>query len=183
MGARPEQTYQADYEWDVEIPDELKSFDAPAGTKLTRSTSWETRADQAIVQANTRDWTVTLHSVDVNRSGDILLSLSRIETPDSQMPSEYNTAPQLVVEARGSGGEEYTQQNGYSCYNVCDSGYWTTTLRPTNPTTHWCSVTLTIWPYKLSPSEDQSVTFRNIPVPARQNVDDVIALRQRRFID
>jgi len=175
VGARREQTYQADYEWDVEIPDELKSFDLPAGTKLTRSTWWETRADQAIVQADTRDWTVTLHSVDVNRSGDILLSLSRVETPDSEMPSVYNSAPRLFVEARGNGGEEYTQQNYFGCFNARHSGYWTTTLKPANAESRPRSITLTIWPYKESPSEDQSVTFRNIPVPPRQDVDDVMA--------
>ena len=175
QGNRRQQTYEATYEWDVEIPDELRSVDLPAGTKVDRLSWWETRAEQAVAQEDTRDWTVTLHSVDVNRNGDVLLSLSRVMTADSQMPSVYNSALPLVVEARGTGGERYTQDNGYGCFNARHSGYWTTTLKPANAESRPRSVTLTIWPYKESPSEDQSVTFRNIPVPPREDVDDVMA--------
>jgi len=174
-GRRWQQTYEATYEWDVEIPDDLRQFELPAGTKLTRHTWWENRAEQALAQADTRDWTVTLHAIDINLSGDVVLSLSRVETPDSEMPSVYNSAPPLVVEAVGSAGEQYSQDNRFGCYNARHSGYWTTTLKPAKPNSYPRSITLTIWPYPESPSEDQSVTFYNIPLPPRQNVDDLFA--------
>ena len=168
-------TYQATYEWNVEIPEDLKRFDIPEGTKVDRRTWWETRADKVIAQDTTRDWQVTLHAIDINRHGDILLSLSRVETPDTQMPSVYNSAPALEVQAVGSGGEPYEQLNGYSCYNARHSGYWTTTLKPVNAAAQPRAITLTIRPYPRDPCRDQWVTFRNVPLPPRQDVDDVYA--------
>jgi len=173
-GSKRELSYEATYEWNVEIPDTLKHFDIPAGTKLDRVTWWETRADKIIAQDTTRDWQVTLHAIDINRHGDILLSLSRVETPDTQMPSAYNTAPPLEVQAVGSGGERYEQLDGYSCYNARHTGYWTTTLKPANEAANPWAVTLTIRPYPRDPCRDQSVTFRNVPLPPRQDVDDVM---------
>ena len=116
-----------------------------------------------------------MHAIDIARSGDVVLSLSRVETPDSEMPSVYNTAPPLVVEGVGSAREQYDQQGYFTCFNARHSGYWTTSLKPARPSSYPRSITLTIWPYPESPSEDQSVTFYNIPLPPRQNVDDVFA--------
>jgi hypothetical protein len=174
-GREQELTHEATYEWNVEIPEELKHLDLPEGTKVSRFAWWETRAEKAIAQAATRDWLVTLHAIDINRRGDLLLSVSRAETPGSQMPSVYNGAPPLAVEAQGSGGERYEQQNGYSCSNARHAGYWTTTLEPESESSQPASITLTIRPYAHGPSEGQSVTFRNVPLPPRQDVDDVMA--------
>lgn len=174
-GDERELTYEATYEWNVEIPEELKHFDMPPGTTVDRHAWWETRADKVIAQEATRDWLVTLHTIDINRHGGLLLSVSRAETPGSQMPIVYNSAPPLEVEAQGSGGERYVQQDGYSCYNARHAGYWTTTLKPESESSRPATITLTIRPYPESPSADQSVTFRNVPLPPRQDVDDVMA--------
>jgi len=169
------QTYEATYEWDVEVPEELRHVEIPSGVELTRHTWWEERAFQVLAQADTRDWTVTLHAIDINRDGDVVLSLSRVERADGEMPLVYNTAPPLVVEGVGSAGEQYEQQRYFSCYNARHSGYWTTTLKPLKPDAHPRSLTLTIWPYPDSPSDDQSVTFYDVLLPPRQNVDDLFA--------
>ncbi len=51
------------YEWNVEIPDELRQFQMPAGTKLERNSWWETRAGETLAQDSTPVWKVTLHSI------------------------------------------------------------------------------------------------------------------------
>jgi hypothetical protein len=91
------------------------------------------------------------------------------------MPSVYNSAPPLVLEAVGSGEEQYTQDNAYGCYNARGSGYWITTLIPSDRGRHPRSITLSVTPYPDPPSADQSATFPNIPLPPRQNTDDLFA--------
>jgi len=174
-GSDRELTYEATYEWNGEIPENLRHFDLPAGTKVRRGTWWETRVGKAIAQEATRDWQVTLHAIDINRHGDILLSLSRVETPENQMTLLYNTAVPIKVEALGSNGEQYEQQNCYTCYNARHAGYWTTTLKPESENSMPQAITLTIRPYPEDPSADQSVTFQNVPLPSRQDADDVAA--------
>ncbi len=169
-GRKWEQTYEASYEWDVEIPDDLKQFDLPPGTKLTRNIWWEHRADQVIAQLDTRDWgTVTLHAIDMKRNGDVVLSLSGVAI--------HSSAPPLGVKATGSGGEHYTQDSHFGCsYHYSrHSVYWVTTLIPADRDRHPRSFTLTVTPDPEAPSADQSVTFRNIPLPPRQNTDDLFA--------
>jgi len=174
-GRHWEQTYEGVYEWNVEISEELQQVELTRGATLTRYKWWESRAEQVLAQADTRDWTVTLHAIDIQHGGDVVLSLSRVETPDSEMPLVYNHAPPLVVEAVGSAGDQYEQQNYYSCYNARHSGYWTTTLKPLKPHAYPRAMTLTIWPYPGSPSEDQFVTFKDIPLPPRHDTDDLFA--------
>jgi hypothetical protein len=172
-------TYAACYEWNMEIPEELRTFTPPRGTVVECHHWWESRIDQVIAEAATTDWLVTLHSVEVNRHGDIWLSLSRAETADSRMGDAYNSAPPIRVEAVGSGGESYSQLGRYSCYNMGGEGwgvgYWTTTLEAADPDRRPRSVTLTVVPYPEGVSKADSVTFRNVRLPARQDVDDPIA--------
>jgi len=174
-----ERTCEVSYEWDVEIPESVRHLELPAGISVTWYTWWEKRAEQIIAQAETRDWVVTLHAIDIQRNGDVVLSVSRVETPDSEMPLAYNSAPPLVVEGIGSPGELYAQQNYYGCYNARRSGYWTTTLKPEDPGALPRSLTLTIWPYRESPSEEQFVVFPNVPLPPRQDVNDLYAAEKR----
>ncbi|MBE9565525.1 MAG: hypothetical protein IMF16_02110, partial [Proteobacteria bacterium] len=168
-----EPTYRADYEWDVEIPDSIREFRPPEGTILQRLTWWESRADELLDRSTTEDWDVTLHAVDVNPQRDVTLSLSRINTPDSAVQAVYNTAEPIRVDAVGSSGERYEQLSRYGCYNAYDVGYWTTTLERQEPGDDPRAVTLTIEPFPKGVSEGQSVIFRYVPLPPRQDVEDV----------
>ncbi len=168
-----EPRYEAEYVWDVEIPQAVLEFRPPKGTTLRRTLWWENRVDQIIAQGDTRDWTVTLHAIDVSNKGDIVLSLSRVKTAESLVPKWYNTTPAIRVEAVGNRSGGYSQLNVYSCYNRWDAGYWTTTLKAESPEADPRTITLTISPYPRSWSEGQSVTFDNVPLPPRQDVDDV----------
>jgi len=162
---------EAEYEWNVEIPEELRRVDLPPGRRLTRHIWWESRADQVIAQGHTRDWEVTLHAIDVNRRGDVLLSLGRMATPEGR-PLIFNSGPAFRVEAVASGGGRYTQLHTFTCYNARHAGYWTTTLVPESSASYPYSITLTIWPYDADPNRDQSVTFRGIPLPPRQDLPE-----------
>ncbi len=161
------------YEWNVDIPEDLKHFDPPAGAKVTYNTWWEHRAEATIASGETQDWVFTVHTVDINRTGDITLSVSRVPTPEAN-PKIFNSGPGMVVEAVGSGGERYTQDSGFSCMNSRYVGYWTTTLHPEDPAKQPASLTFTVWPYDADPCADQSLVLRDVPLPPRQDVDDVM---------
>jgi hypothetical protein len=170
-----EPRYEAEYVWDVEIPANVRDFQPPQGTKLTRSLWWENRVGQVVAQADTDDWSVSLHAVDVNRNGDIVLSLSRELNPESRLSRSMDAAPVMRVEATDSAGGRYTQLHRYSCYSSSTVGYWGTTLERSSAAGNPRTVTLIVHPYAKGVSEDQSVTFRNLPLPPRQNTDDLFA--------
>ncbi len=159
-----EPRYRADYEWDVEIPESIREFRPPEGTTLERGPWWETR-----------DWEVTLHAVDLNRHGDIALSLSRTTSR-----RWYNCGEPIHVEALGSSGEQYTQFGGYGCDEYCGVGYWTTRLDRDQPGSDPQTVTLTIYPHPRV-SEGQSVTFHDLPLPPRRDVEDVFEAETERI--
>ena len=164
------------YEWNVEIPEELKQISLSSGRKLTRTGPWRSRAEQVIARGSTKDWVFTVHGIDVDHRGEILLWVSRAPTPD-QNPDIYNSGPPMKVEAVGSAGERYTQDNGFSCMNSRYVGYWTTTLKPEWAGNQPARITLTIWPYASEPCEEQSLVFRDIPLPPRGNFDSFDELR------
>ncbi len=107
-----------------------------------------------------------------------MLSVSREATPEGK-PLVFNSAPPLKVVAVGDGGEEYTQDHSFGCLNARSVGYWNTTLHPKDPSAQPKSITLTIWPYDAEPCQDQCVTFRDIPLPARQDAENVEKLFDR----
>jgi len=167
-----ELTCLSQYEWDMEIPQEVREFEPPRGTTLERDLWWETRIDAELARASSRDWVVTIHALDVNRSGDIVLSVSRAETGANKTT---NSAPPIVVQAVGDDGSRYSQSNVGPFMGGPGVAFAATPLQAEDAGARPKSVTLTIWPYPSSPSEDQSVTFRNIPLPPRRDVDDVQA--------
>ncbi len=170
-----EPRYRAEYEWDVEIPESIREFRPPEGTILERHSWWETRAEQVLAKAATDDWEVTLHAVDLNRDGDIALSLSRTTSR-----RWYNAGTPIRVEAAGCGGERYAQYNGYGTSEYCGVGYWTTRLDREESGRDPKTVTLTIYPHPRV-SEGQSVTFHDLPLPPRRDVDDVFEAETERI--
>ncbi|NIR01080.1 MAG: hypothetical protein GTN78_12915 [Gemmatimonadales bacterium] len=169
-----EPTYLAEYEWDVDIP-EAGEFRPPKGTELRRDTWWEERADQTLAAGTTEDWEVVLHSVDVNRRGDLVLSLHRAPRPESPISRWQNGAVAWEVEAVDDAGVGYrcTVGGPWSSYFLVS--YGTATLVREQGEGNARTVTVTIYPYPRGETADQSVTFPNIPLPPRQDVDDVFA--------
>ena len=167
-------TYRAEYEWDVDLP-EGGEFRPPKGTKLTRCTWWEKRADQVLAVGTTKDWEVVLHCIDVNRRGDLVLSLHRAPRSESTMSRWQNGSVAWKVEAVDDAGVGYhvVARGPQSSYFLV--GYGRASLQREWEEGIPRSVTLTIYPYPQGKTTDQSVTFRNIPLPPRQNVDDLCA--------
>jgi hypothetical protein len=170
-----EPRYRAEYEWDVEIPESIREFRPPEGTTLVRYGWWETRADQVLAKAATDDWEVSLHAMDLNRDGDILLSVVRTTSRRS-----YNCAESMRVEAVGSAGERYSQYGPSGYAEHCGFGYLIARLNREEPGPDPQTVTLRIYPHPAV-SEGQSVTFRDIPIPPRRDVDDVFEAETERI--
>ena len=168
-----EPRYEAEYEWDVEIPQAVLEFRPPKGTTLTRSHWWEERAGQVVAEGETADWKVTVHAVDVNRHGDIVLSLSRELKPGAPTGPYWNASPIMRAAARDDAGIEYEQLGRYGCNSSLRIAYWTTILERPSEAGRPRTVTLTIWPYAKGAGEEQSVTFQNLRLPPRQDVEDV----------
>jgi hypothetical protein len=169
-----EPTYRADYEWDVPIPD-AGEFRPPKGTRLNRHTWWQKRADQTIAAGTTQDWDVVLHAVDVNRRGDVVLSLHRAPRPESKISRWQDGSLRWRVEAADDAGVSYRVGGGGPWGSYFLVSYGTATLVPEHRDRNARSVTLTVYPYPRGQTTDQSVTFRSIPLPPRQNTDDLFA--------
>jgi len=170
-----EPRYEAQYVWDVEIPQDVREFKPPKGTTLERNLWWKTRAARTLARSETEHWIVTLHGVDIDRRGDIVLSLSRDFKPESPGGPYWNTAVPVRAEASDNGGGEYEQLNRYGCDSRVTVSYWTTILRHKQGGANRSRATFTIYPYPRGQAKGQSVTFANVPMPPRQNVDDVFA--------
>ncbi len=164
-------TFEAEFEWNAEIPDAARTFTPPPGSIVEHDYWWERRFPEVVAQGETRDWVVTLHAIDSDVNGWIHLSLSRHETGAVRT---RNCAPAILVEALGSNGERYEQdRNMGPFFGGPGCAYVVVRLIPLAETPQPASITLTIAPYTDSPSEGQSVTFENLPLPPP--VDDVRA--------
>jgi len=169
-----EPRYRAEYEWDVDIP-EAGEFRPPKGTELRRDTWWEERADQILAAGTTEDWEVVLHSIDVNRRGDLVLSLHRAPRPESPMSRWQNGSVRWSVEAVDDAGVGYRHAGGGPWHSYFLVGYGTAKLVRAQEARNGRTVTVTVYPYPRGDTADQSVTFRGVPLPPRQDVDDPIA--------
>jgi hypothetical protein len=157
-------------DWDVQIPDSMLSFDPPRGATLHRSRWWTGRADRTVAAGRTDDWEIKVHAIDVNKSGDLYVTLSR--APSDQGPKHWNGGIPMDVEAVDNLGAHYVQRNGCGC----SLDYWVRTLdrkEDARSSATPGTVSLTIYPYPQGPNADQSVTFRNLPLPPRQDKEDL----------
>lgn len=167
-------TLDAEFEWNVGIPEAARTFTPPPGSVLKRAHWWERRFPEVVAQGETRDWTVTLHAIDSDRRGWIHLSLSYVYLETAVGP--YKSQPPARVEALDSNGERYKQDMNLG--NSCGGPgcfYAVIRLIPLGETPQPDSITLTLSNYADSPSEVQSVTFENLPLPPRRPVDDLRA--------
>ena len=162
-------TCESKYEWDVPIPDSIRTFTPPAGVTLVKDDWWESRMEAKVAEGETEDWNVVVHMLDVSRKGDVVVSLSRTVKPGVPPMKYDNGAPFVGVTATDDQGVAYKQDP----YFGCNGGYWTTTLRRQGASTAIPStITLTVHPYCTDSGYAQVITFTNVPLPARQAVDE-----------
>jgi len=164
--------YEATYDWNVEIPEGLRRLDLPARTVVTREDQWSSRVEQVLATDRVSDWQVTLHAVDVDRNGKLALGLSRVLSPEAK-PRVFNSATPIEVEIAGDGGERYRRDAGTACYGAPNASYEVWMFRPEDPSRTPRTLTLTVYPYNQGLYEGQSVTWRDVPLPPRQEIEDV----------
>jgi hypothetical protein len=172
------QVYEESAEWDVRIPEDVRQFDLPEGTRVRCDRWWE-RTRGVIARGESEDWEVVLHAIDVNRRGDLYVTFARWLRADGGLSrSDSQVFPR--VQATGDAGVRYVQVENFvgACRSGDQGGYWVPILRREAtgvPLGLAGTVTVTVYPYPRGETADQSVTFRGVPLPPRQNVDDPIA--------
>ncbi len=158
-------------EWDVEIPASAWEFEPPTGTKVERHTWWATRADQELATAQSGDWKVVLHAIDVSHTGDVVLTLSRW-LPEGE--EDIERRPETpYVQATDDRSGTYSQHSGFGCYENPNGGYWITTLHPDRSGPAADTITLTIGSVEEAERGHPAVTFRDLPLPPRQEAEDL----------
>jgi hypothetical protein len=164
--------YEETYAWDEELPEGVRVFDPPAGTLVTRYTWWADRYGQRLATGRTPDWEVTVHALDLNRHGDIVLSMSRKVTPESKMPMTYNTGIPPEVEGTDDAGGIYEGAGGAGgCGERPGFGYEGLALKRTGGGPRPTRATFRIRPYPDGATADQMVTL-TVPLPPRQDVEE-----------
>jgi hypothetical protein len=174
--------YQRQYEWNkpVPAPETYQTWlIPPPGTLLTRGNWWKERDEKVIAVERTRDFEMTLHSLDVNRQGVVFLSLSRARLVNCRVPLNDDNVPDIKVEARDNTGRNYTRSNEIK-------GLWVLMLLPDNSESFKAakSMTLKVYPYSNDPAgllSDQFVIFKDVPLPPRQSGDDLVAETQEKI--
>jgi len=170
-GGEPHLACRVQFEWDVQVPAAARQFEVPPGTEYVRDPWWESRGRQTLAEAKTRDWVVTLHALDVDRTGHLLVSVSRLET---RATTTTNSAPPIWVEATGDDGTTYRQLPLGPYVGGPGAAYSVVSLEPESPDRTPHRVTLVIDPYARPRSRGETVTFRDLPLPARQDAVDLV---------
>jgi outer membrane lipoprotein-sorting protein len=173
VGGVWEQTYMtALVEWDVELPEDVAEFEPPPGTTVIRSDWWR-RTDSALAGGETADWAVTLHAIDVNRRGDLYLTLSWAPKPGKSSEG-FDTDEHPRVSVTSGDGVSYEQNDSASCITrqrgpVRECFWAITMLREGNTASPNLPQTVDI---TIRPFPRQEVTFYGIPLPPRQETDN-----------
>lgn len=138
-------------------------------------TWWDERAGHGIAMGATTNWDVTVHAIDVNRHGDLYVTVSRWLRPDGESQPEAGVFVPIWVEALDDTGVSYVQDENYvggcgGCYQP-ECGYYIPILRrepaDTPPGTA-STITVTVYPSLSGPDAAQDVTFRDLPLPPPQ---------------
>jgi len=183
-------------EWPVEIGDDIRDVEAPEGHIEFRDNWWQGRLRKAMAVGNSDDWLVTLHAVDLNRNGDLYVTVSRQPKSGAivALPSESGRLRALSVSAVDDVGVHYSVAvptemkvdmprliEGYPdpvVFGIPEC-HARIRLAPDRPAvSSGVARTLTVAVTNSSPEGShaswQSVTFRDLPLPARQVGEDLV---------
>jgi len=159
-----------DVEWDVAVPEGLwTDFTPPKGTEVEMRLWWGPRAGQSLRVAETSDWLVTLNSIDVNRDGDLFVTLSRKERKDE--PSYPSKQGYIEADAVDNLGVMYALQGGM--YGGSNPTVRRLNRRPAASSALPRVVTLTVYPCVVGDDRGESVTFPQVPLPPRQDREEL----------
>lgn len=177
-----ERTYWTEVlEWDVAIPESVREFQFPPGTTVTERRWWTGRTERVIAQADTVDWIVKLHSIDVNRRGDLYVTLSRWLKPESGLRESLSCA-RMQVDAIDEFGGKYTQSydrtpvDDVLCDGPTTERYTTVILRAQAsgaPQAVPRRLTLTVHPYPRGDRGEQFMLFPDVARPGLGNGDEL----------
>jgi hypothetical protein len=171
-----DKTFEAKYEWEVPIPDDLRKYTPPAGTKLDCFDTWSRRVDKVIAKASSKDWEVTIHDLELDRDGTVYLWLQRKMKRESDSGKYWNGAKVMRSAASDDVGGIYWL---YSGYGVFGGEYWTTKLLRETDGGHPRTITLKIVPYSDRHIPDQFAVFKDLPLPPRRDIPDVFAAEEK----
>ena len=189
--------YQAQaVELNAPIPPEAHNFEPPSGTKIVRDCWWETRLPKVIARATSKNSVFTVHAVDVNQQGDIFITLSQRFLKPTSVATLYEIPyvdPNVsLVNSSGklydSTGRGYGESYGVIRRGVLGTRFMTLRFRPKSraaddPTLASSApnkITLRVVTLKRQktdqyPETDETLVLRDIPLPPRQQGDDLIA--------
>jgi hypothetical protein len=158
----------SEYEWGTEMPEELREFNFPAGTTVTRWNWWRSRIGKVLAQGANNDWDYTIHALDVTEAGGICVSLhGERRNIDNRQPYKY-LWPYYWLEATDDAGNKYGPV--YYSYGPHAQGFTVSfdepMLPPGNRQGHPHELTLTLHSRSPGDPQDEAVVFENLPLPA-----------------
>ena len=168
--------YSEEVAWDVDIPRDTWTFVPPEGWRVEYHRWWTGRVENTLASGQTQDWQVTLHAMDMNKNGDLILTWSRLPSREVADRLDGRVTP-FRISAADDLGVTYEQDGGKECMRGrYGRDYLATTLRRAQSATPpglGRTVTLTIHVSMWEPYADQVVTFADLPLPPRQDKVDV----------
>ncbi len=169
-------SWTEEVKWDVEIPEETWTFDSPPGTKVTVcDTWWSGREHEMIARDRTADWELTIYTMDRDRQGNLYLAIGwQALTDQARLADSSDT---LTAAATDNLGCTYVHDNAYR--SVGDAIVLLKLTRQSHllarDTAHIIAITVQAGHYGLGAG--QVVTFPDLPLPPRQEQDDLLELR------
>jgi len=157
-------TYETEsIEYDVPIPDRVKTFTFPKGTTVAYSRWWEGRTDEVIAEGKSDGWTVKVHALDVDTNGDVYVTFSLWSHRDRDM-SGWPFAEGIDNRQTPYGRFPSNTGTVYDDYGVI-------VLRPEvelspkgwKPPTE---ITITFWPRE----DEEPLVLRRLPLPPASEV-------------
>jgi hypothetical protein len=166
--------YTEEVAWDVDLPSNTWVFIPPRGWKVRYHHWWRQRVENALASGETRDWRVTVHTIDASKEGDLFVTLSRLAV--AEIGRDSRTAP-IRLTAVDSLGVVYEPENDVIAPTSPDRGrqYRVIVLKREQsriPPGIARTVTLTVQPAGDELHADEVLTFV-VPLPPLQGKVDL----------
>jgi len=165
--------YTEEVTWDVDIPSDTWAFVPPEGWKVRYYRWWTGRVENTLANGHTRDWQVTVHAVDADRNGDLVITTSRTPTAGAQ-DRTWPDIP-MEIEAVDNLGVTYRSIPDPSINYEGAPDYQVTALRRSGsaiPPGQARTLSLTVRPYPDEAYAGQALTFAGLSIPPLQDQVD-----------